>query len=167
MDKTKPVEIMVVLYLLNSSVWLRKMSLVTGQGGGLCRNLLSYIYLFVLMLLPRGPLLSFPVLSVLNVIWVMGEMERSLEVEWENPPADVDYYKLKLKSMVDMDEKQVTVPKSNDPKSRRILTGEYLQVFQTRQRQGEVAGMIDRQTKVMRQCFSHVNGQFSFTLCLL
>ncbi|NXP15739.1 TENN protein, partial [Thinocorus orbignyianus] len=63
------------------------------------------------------------VLSVLNAIWVTEEMEHSLEVEWENPPTDVDYYKLKFRSLVEMDEKQVMVPKSNDPKSRHIMTG--------------------------------------------
>nr|XP_009483161.1 PREDICTED: tenascin-N [Pelecanus crispus] len=63
------------------------------------------------------------VLSALNSIWVTEEMEHSLEVEWENPPTDVDYYKLKFRSLVEMDEKQVMVPKSNDPKSRHIMTG--------------------------------------------
>ncbi|KAM6396528.1 tenascin-N [Pluvialis apricaria] len=63
------------------------------------------------------------VLSALSAIWVTEEMERSLEVEWENPPTDVDYYRLKFRSLVEMDEKQVVVPKSNDPKSRHIMTG--------------------------------------------
>ncbi|XP_069645740.1 tenascin-N [Haliaeetus albicilla] len=63
------------------------------------------------------------VLSALSAIWVTEEMEHSLEVEWENPPTDVDYYKLKFRSLVGMDEKQVMVPKSNDPKSRHIMTG--------------------------------------------
>ncbi|KFV80072.1 Tenascin-N, partial [Struthio camelus australis] len=61
--------------------------------------------------------------SALSDVWVMEEMENSLEVEWENPPTDVDYYKLKFRSLVEMDEKQVVVPKSNDPKSRHIITG--------------------------------------------
>ncbi|XP_069718737.1 tenascin-N isoform X2 [Phaenicophaeus curvirostris] len=63
------------------------------------------------------------VLSALHAIWVTEEMEHSLEVEWENPPTDVDYYKLKFRSLVEMEEKQVIVPKSNDPKSRHIVTG--------------------------------------------
>ncbi|NXO52952.1 TENN protein, partial [Aramus guarauna] len=63
------------------------------------------------------------VLSALNAIWVTEEMEHSLEVEWENPPTDVDYYKLKFRSLVEMDEKEAVVPKSNDPKSRHIMTG--------------------------------------------
>ncbi|XP_035753969.1 tenascin-N isoform X2 [Egretta garzetta] len=63
------------------------------------------------------------VLSALRAIWVTEEMEHSLEVEWENPPTDVDYYKLKFRSLVGMDEKQVMVPKSNDPKSRHIIPG--------------------------------------------
>ncbi|KAM4655084.1 LOW QUALITY PROTEIN: tenascin-N [Amazona ochrocephala] len=62
------------------------------------------------------------VLSALNAIWMTEEMEHSLEVE-ENPPTDVDYYKLKFRSLVEMDEKQVMVPKSNDPKSRYVMTG--------------------------------------------
>ncbi|XP_009079004.1 PREDICTED: tenascin-N [Acanthisitta chloris] len=63
------------------------------------------------------------VLSALNAIWVTEEMEHSLEVEWENPPTAVDFYKLKFRSLGEVDEKQVMVPKSNDPKSRYILTG--------------------------------------------
>ncbi|NXI63130.1 TENN protein, partial [Anseranas semipalmata] len=63
------------------------------------------------------------VLSVLSAIWVTEEMENSMEVEWENPPTDVDYYKLKFRSLGEMDEKQVVVPKSSDPKSRHIVTG--------------------------------------------
>ncbi|XP_035393502.1 tenascin-N [Cygnus atratus] len=63
------------------------------------------------------------VLSPLSAIWMTEEMEHSLEVEWENPPTDVDYYKLKFRSLVEMDEKQVVVPKSSDPKSRHIMTG--------------------------------------------
>ncbi|XP_065530221.1 tenascin-N [Lathamus discolor] len=63
------------------------------------------------------------VLSAPSAIWMTEEMEHSLEVEWENPPTDVDYYKLKFRSLVEMDEKQVMVPKSNDPKSRHIMTG--------------------------------------------
>ncbi|XP_074894713.1 tenascin-N isoform X1 [Buteo buteo] len=63
------------------------------------------------------------VLSALSAIWVTEEMEHSLEVEWENPPTDVDYYKLKFRSLVGVDEKQVMVPKSSDPKSRHIMTG--------------------------------------------
>uniref|UniRef100_A0A8C6JUR4 Uncharacterized protein n=1 Tax=Melopsittacus undulatus TaxID=13146 RepID=A0A8C6JUR4_MELUD len=63
------------------------------------------------------------VLSALSAIWITEEMEHSLEVEWENPPTDVDYYKLKFRSLVEMDEKQVMVPKSNDPKTRHIMTG--------------------------------------------
>ncbi|XP_035188437.1 tenascin-N isoform X2 [Oxyura jamaicensis] len=61
--------------------------------------------------------------SALSAIWMTEEMEHSLEVEWENPPTDVDYYKLKFRSLVEMDEKQVVVPKSSDPKSRHIMTG--------------------------------------------
>lgn len=110
----------------------------------------------MLILLPHGPLLSFPVLSALSAIWVTEEMEQSLEVEWENPPTDVDYYRLKFRSLVEMDEKQVVVPKSNDPKSRHIMTGEYLWVFHAGQGQGEVSGVIDCQTIVLRQFFSCV-----------
>lgn len=50
---------------------------------------LSSIYLFVLMLLPYIPLLSFPVLPAVSAIWVTEEMEYSLEMERENPPTDV------------------------------------------------------------------------------
>ncbi|NXR04975.1 TENN protein, partial [Sagittarius serpentarius] len=63
------------------------------------------------------------VLSTLSAIWVTEEMEHSLEVEWENPATGVDYYKLKFRSLMETDEKQVMVPKSSEPKSRHIMTG--------------------------------------------
>lgn len=50
---------------------------------------LSSLYLFVLVLLPYIPLLSFPVLPAVSAIWVTEEMEYSLEMERENPPTDV------------------------------------------------------------------------------
>ncbi|KAM4774233.1 LOW QUALITY PROTEIN: tenascin-N-like [Cyanocitta cristata] len=102
------------------------------------------------------------VLPAASAIWVTEEMEYSLEVEQENPPTG-DYYKLKFRSLVEMEEKQVMVPKSNDPKSRYILTSEYSWVFQTGQEHGEVAGMTDSQTVVLRQFFSHVNFTLNLT----
>lgn len=83
------------------------------------------IYLFVLMLLPYISLLFFPVWSAVNAICVTEEMQYSPEVEWENPPTDMHYYKLKFRSVLEIDEKHVMVAKSNDPKSRYILSGKY------------------------------------------
>ncbi|KAM6456515.1 tenascin-N [Liasis olivaceus] len=62
------------------------------------------------------------VVSAIGPIWVTEETENSLEVEWENPAAEVDYYKLRFSSLPG-EEKEVVVPKSNDAKSRYILTG--------------------------------------------
>uniref|UniRef100_A0A7M4ECH1 Tenascin N n=1 Tax=Crocodylus porosus TaxID=8502 RepID=A0A7M4ECH1_CROPO len=62
-------------------------------------------------------------LSVVGAIWVTDETEDSLEVEWENPPAEVDYYKLRFRSLPGQGEEEVMVPKSSDPKSRYIITG--------------------------------------------
>lgn len=100
--------------------------------------------------------LSFPVPSALSAIWVTEEMEYSLEVEWENPPTNVDYYKLKFRSLVDVDEKQVMVPKSSDPKSRHIMTGEYFWLFHIGQ--GEVAQVI---------CFDRSSDMILFSRVLL
>ncbi|KAM7046645.1 LOW QUALITY PROTEIN: tenascin-N-like [Acridotheres tristis] len=61
--------------------------------------------------------------SAVNAIWVTEEMEYSLEMEWENLPKDMHYYKLKFRYLVEVDEKQVMIPKSNDPRSRYILSG--------------------------------------------
>lgn len=60
--------------------------------------------------------------SAIGHIWVTEETENSLEVEWENPAAEVDYYKLRFSSLSG-EEKEVVVPKSNDVKSRYIITG--------------------------------------------
>uniref|UniRef100_F6QEY7 Tenascin N n=2 Tax=Ornithorhynchus anatinus TaxID=9258 RepID=F6QEY7_ORNAN len=74
-------------------------------------------------------LLATTDLAMIGTAWVTDETETSLEVEWENPPTDVDYYKLKFGPLLgqeveeEEEEKEVTVPKSNDPKSRYDLTG--------------------------------------------
>ncbi|XP_042321943.1 tenascin-N [Sceloporus undulatus] len=60
--------------------------------------------------------------SAVGVIWVTDETENSLEVEWENPATEVDYYKLRVSSLLG-EEKEVVVPKSNDAKSRYVITG--------------------------------------------
>uniref|UniRef100_H0XAX5 Tenascin-N n=1 Tax=Otolemur garnettii TaxID=30611 RepID=H0XAX5_OTOGA len=62
-------------------------------------------------------------LSVLGTAWVTDETENSLDVEWENPPTEVDYYKLRYGPMTGQEVAEVTVPKSSDPKSRYDITG--------------------------------------------
>uniref|UniRef100_A0A674J2K7 Tenascin-N-like n=1 Tax=Terrapene triunguis TaxID=2587831 RepID=A0A674J2K7_9SAUR len=61
-------------------------------------------------------------LSAVSAAWVTEEMEDSLEVEWENPPTEPDYFKLRFSSPQGQ-EKEVVVPKSSDPKSRYIISG--------------------------------------------
>ncbi|XP_075793027.1 tenascin-N isoform X3 [Pelodiscus sinensis] len=61
-------------------------------------------------------------LSAVSAAWVTEEMEDSLEVEWENPPTEPDYFKLRYSSLRGQ-EKEVVVPNSNDPKSRYIISG--------------------------------------------
>ncbi|KAM9128968.1 tenascin-N [Pangshura tecta] len=61
-------------------------------------------------------------LSAVSAAWVTEEMEDSLEVEWENPPTEPDYFKLRFSSPQGQ-EKEVAVPKSSDPKSRYIISG--------------------------------------------
>ncbi|XP_038614520.1 tenascin-N, partial [Tachyglossus aculeatus] len=75
-------------------------------------------------------LLATTDLALIGTAWVTDETETSLEVEWENPPMEVDYYKLKFSPLLgqeveeeEEEEKEVTVLKSNDPKSRYDLTG--------------------------------------------
>lgn len=62
-------------------------------------------------------------LAVLGTAWVTDETENSLDVEWENPPTEVDYYKLQYGPLTGQEVAEVTVPKSNDPKSRYDITG--------------------------------------------
>ncbi|XP_058166141.1 tenascin-N [Dasypus novemcinctus] len=68
-------------------------------------------------------LLATTDLAAVGTAWVTGETEHSLEVEWENPPAQVDYYKLQYGPLEGQEVAEVTVPKSSDPKSRYDLTG--------------------------------------------
>ncbi|XP_060088458.1 tenascin-N [Heteronotia binoei] len=64
------------------------------------------------------------VVATIDAIWVTEATENSLEVEWENPATEVDYYKLRVSSVHGFgEEKEVLVPKSSDPKSRYIITG--------------------------------------------
>uniref|UniRef100_G1L001 Tenascin-N n=1 Tax=Ailuropoda melanoleuca TaxID=9646 RepID=G1L001_AILME len=68
-------------------------------------------------------LLATTDLAVLGTAWVTDETENSLDVEWENPPTEVDYYKLQYGPLTGQEVAEVTVPKSNDPKSRYDITG--------------------------------------------
>ncbi|KAL4674668.1 hypothetical protein H8959_018602 [Pygathrix nigripes] len=68
-------------------------------------------------------LLATTDLAALGTAWVTEETEHSLDVEWENPSTEVDYYKLRYGPMTGQEVTEVTVPKSNDPKSRYDITG--------------------------------------------
>uniref|UniRef100_A0A452V353 Tenascin N n=1 Tax=Ursus maritimus TaxID=29073 RepID=A0A452V353_URSMA len=68
-------------------------------------------------------LLATTDLAVLGTAWVTDETENSLDVEWENPLTEVDYYKLQYGPLTGQEVAEVTVPKSNDPKSRYDITG--------------------------------------------
>ncbi|XP_025777058.1 tenascin-N [Puma concolor] len=61
--------------------------------------------------------------AVLGTAWVTEETESSLDVEWENPPTEVDYYKLQYGPLTRQEVAEVTVPRSSDPKSRYDITG--------------------------------------------
>uniref|UniRef100_A0A2K5LBY2 Tenascin-N n=1 Tax=Cercocebus atys TaxID=9531 RepID=A0A2K5LBY2_CERAT len=67
-------------------------------------------------------LLATTDLAVLGTAWVTEETEHSLDVEWENPSTEVDYYKLRYGPMTGQEVTEVTVPKSSDPKSRYDIT---------------------------------------------
>uniref|UniRef100_A0A8I5R7B2 Tenascin-N n=1 Tax=Papio anubis TaxID=9555 RepID=A0A8I5R7B2_PAPAN len=68
-------------------------------------------------------LLATTDLAALGTAWVTEETEHSLDVEWENPSTEVDYYKLRYGPMTGQEVTEVTVPKSSDPKSRYDITG--------------------------------------------
>uniref|UniRef100_A0A8C3WLW3 Tenascin-N n=1 Tax=Catagonus wagneri TaxID=51154 RepID=A0A8C3WLW3_9CETA len=68
-------------------------------------------------------LLATTDLAVLGAAWVTDETENSLDVEWENPSTEVDYYKLQYGPLTGQEVAEVTVPKSSDPKSRYDITG--------------------------------------------
>nr|XP_056700686.1 tenascin-N [Euleptes europaea] len=71
-----------------------------------------------------GLLQASTAVATIGAIWVTETTENSLEVEWENPATEVDYYKLRVSSLLGLgEEKEVLVPKSSDPKSRYIITG--------------------------------------------
>lgn len=63
---------------------------------------------------------------MVGTAWVNEETETSLDVEWENPLTEVDYYKLRYGPLTGQEVTEVTVPKSRDPKSRYDITGKSL-----------------------------------------
>uniref|UniRef100_A0A4W2FAR2 Tenascin-N n=1 Tax=Bos indicus x Bos taurus TaxID=30522 RepID=A0A4W2FAR2_BOBOX len=67
-------------------------------------------------------LLATTDLAVPGTAWVTDETENSLDVEWENPLTEVDYYKLQYGPLTGQEVAEVTVPKSGDPKSRYDIT---------------------------------------------
>ncbi|XP_012513181.1 PREDICTED: tenascin-N [Propithecus coquereli] len=68
-------------------------------------------------------LLATTDLAAPGTAWVTEETENSLDVEWENPSTEVDYYKLRYGPVTGQEVAEVTVPKSSDPKSRYDITG--------------------------------------------
>ncbi|XP_012870976.1 PREDICTED: tenascin-N [Dipodomys ordii] len=68
-------------------------------------------------------LLATTDLAVVGTAWVTEETETSLDVEWENPLTDVDYFKLQYGPLTGQEVAEVNVPKSRDPKSRYDITG--------------------------------------------
>ncbi|CAO2637385.1 TNN [Lemmus lemmus] len=68
-------------------------------------------------------LLATTDLAVVGTAWVNEETETSLDVEWENPLTEVDYYKLRYGPLTGQEVAEVTVPRSRDPKSRYDITG--------------------------------------------
>ncbi|KAG8515781.1 Tenascin-N [Galemys pyrenaicus] len=68
-------------------------------------------------------LLATTDLTVVGTAWVTDKTENSLDVEWENPPSQVDYYKLRYGPLTGQEVAEVTVPKSSDPKSRYDIIG--------------------------------------------
>ncbi|XP_045694680.1 tenascin-N [Phyllostomus hastatus] len=68
-------------------------------------------------------LLATTDLAVPGTAWVTDETESSLDVEWENLPTEVDYYKLLYGPVAGQEVAEVTVPKSSNPKSRYDITG--------------------------------------------
>ncbi|KAK2501786.1 hypothetical protein MC885_019961 [Smutsia gigantea] len=62
-------------------------------------------------------------LTVVGSAWVADETASSLDVEWENPATEVDYYKLQYGPLAGQEVAEVTVPKSRDPKSHYDITG--------------------------------------------
>ncbi|XP_020757880.2 tenascin-N [Odocoileus virginianus] len=68
-------------------------------------------------------LLATTDLAVPGTAWVTDETENSLDVEWENPPTEVDFYKLQYGPLAGHEVAEVTVPKSGDPKSHYDITG--------------------------------------------
>lgn len=69
-----------------------------------------------------GELQATTDMSGLGPLWVAGETEDSLEVEWENPATQVDYYKLSY-STLQGPATEVVVQRSQDPKTSYIIRG--------------------------------------------
>lgn len=67
---------------------------------------------------------SFPDVSAIKDIQVLGQTEASIEVEWPNPPAEVDYFRL-IHTDPAGQEEELNVRQSQEARTKHTIVGKY------------------------------------------
>lgn len=73
---------------------------------------------------PYCPLLQYlPDVSAIDDIQVLGQTEVSIQVDWKNPPADVDYFRLMHTDSAGQEE-ELNVQRSQEMRTKHTIVGE-------------------------------------------
>lgn len=70
----------------------------------------------------------FTDLSTVGGIRVLGQTEDSIQVDWKNPDADLDYFRL-THSSPDGQETEQSVTKSAEARTKHTIVGEFARIF--------------------------------------
>lgn len=70
----------------------------------------------------RPTLVSFPDVSAINDIRVLGQTEVSIQVDWKNPPAELDHFRLKHTDPAGQEE-ELNVQMSQEARTKHTIVG--------------------------------------------
>lgn len=73
---------------------------------------------------PYCPTLAYlPDVSAIDDIQVLGQTEVSIQVDWKNPPAEVDYFRLTHTDPAGQEE-ELNVQRSQEMRTKHTIVGE-------------------------------------------
>lgn len=76
------------------------------------------------------PLVSFPDVSAIDGIQVLGQTEVSIQVDWKNPPAEVDHFRL-THTDPEGQEEELNVQSSQEARTKHTIVGKCCQSANT------------------------------------
>lgn len=72
-------------------------------------------------------------MSTVGGIRVLGQTEDSIQVDWKNPEAELDHFRLTHASP-DGEEEEQTVAKSEEARTKHTIVGEFGHIFKSSQK---------------------------------